>query len=223
METLLDILDEAVATYGDRPALSLRRDDGSSESWSFRELDRRSRAVAWRLRALALQPGDRMLTWSPSTPSCPAVYFGAMRAGVVVVPLDLRMAPDAIERIAAKADAAHLAIGTGRDAPDPREAGLERFPTSTVEDLAAEPDADWPADWADAGRRLAAAAPDRPVRDHLHVGHHRDAQGRDAQPRQHRRHGRDGPQRDPRRRSTGSSRSCPCRTSWSRRSPCSTR
>jgi long-chain acyl-CoA synthetase len=90
-----------------------------------------------------------MLTWSPSTPALPAVYFGAMRAGVVVVPLDLRMSPDAIERIAAKAEATHLAIGSGRDAPDPREARLEHFPTSTVEDLAAEPEADWPPDWAD--------------------------------------------------------------------------
>ena len=139
METLLDGLDQAVADFGDRPALSLRRDDGSSESWSYRELDRRSRAVAWRLRALGLAAGARMLTWSPSTPALPAVYFGAMRVGVVVVPLDLRMSPDAIERIAAKAEATHLAIGSGRDAPDPREARLEHFPTSTVEDLAAEP------------------------------------------------------------------------------------
>ena len=149
METLLDILDEAVASFGDRPALSLRRDDGSSESWSFRELDRRSRAVAWRLRALGLQSGERLLTWSPSTPALPAVYFGAMRVGVVVVPLDLRMAADAIERISERAEAARLAIGSGRDAPDPRDARLERFPTSIVEDLAAEPDADWPDDWAD--------------------------------------------------------------------------
>ena len=122
METLLDILDETVARYGDRPALSLRRDDGSSESWSYRELDRRSRLVAWRLREAGLRPGDRLLTWSPSTPALPAVYFGAMRAGVVIVPLDLRMAPDAIERISQKADATRLAIGSGRDAPDPREA-----------------------------------------------------------------------------------------------------
>jgi long-chain acyl-CoA synthetase len=149
MEILLDILDETVAAFGDRPALSLRRDDGSSEKWSFRELDRRSRAVAWRLRAEGLAAGDRMLTWSPSTPALPAVYFGAMRAGVIVVPLDLRMSPDAIERIAEKAEATRLAIGTGRDAPDPREARLERFPTSTVEDLAAEPDPGWPADWAE--------------------------------------------------------------------------
>ena len=105
--------------------------------------------MAWRLREAGLRPGDRLLTWSPSTPALPAVYFGAMRAGVVFVPLDLRMAPDAIERIAAKADATRLAIGSGRDAPDPREARLERFPTSIVEDLAADPDPGWPTDWAD--------------------------------------------------------------------------
>ncbi|MEO8228546.1 MAG: AMP-binding protein [Chloroflexota bacterium] len=159
METLLDVLDESVAKYGDRPALSLRRDDGSSESWSFRELDRRSRAVAWRLRSAGVAAGDRMLTWSPSTPAVPAVYFGAIRAGVVIVPLDLRMAPDAVERIAAKADATRLAIGSGRDAPDPREARLERFPTSTVEDLAAEPEADWPADWAEQVRTWPRPGP----------------------------------------------------------------
>ena len=65
---LLDILDYATERYGDRPALGLRRDDGSSMRWSFRELDRRTRLVAWRLRALGLQHGDRLLTWSPSTP-----------------------------------------------------------------------------------------------------------------------------------------------------------
>ena len=147
MQTLLDILDDAAARYRDRPALGLRRDDGTSEQWTFGELTRRSKAVAWRLRAAGMQPGERLLTWSPSTPELPAVYFGAMRAGLVLVPLDLRMAPDAIDRIAAKAEASRLAIGTGRDGPDPREAGLERSPTSTVETLASSPDPDWPADW----------------------------------------------------------------------------
>ena len=147
MQSLLDLLDDAAARYGDRPALGLRRDDGSAERWSFAELTRRSKLVAWRLRATGLQPGDRLLTWSPSTPELPATYFGAMRAGVTLVPLDLRMAPESVERIAAKADARHLAIGSGRDGPDPREAGLERFPTTSVEALAGPADASLPADW----------------------------------------------------------------------------
>ena len=147
MQTLLDILDDAVARYGDRPALGLRRDDGTAEHWTFREVTRRSKAAAWRLRATGLQPGDRLLTWSPSTPELPAIYFGAMRAGIILVPLDLRMSPDAIERVVEKSEANRLAIGTGRDGPDPREARLERFPTSTVDELAATPDPEWPPDW----------------------------------------------------------------------------
>ena len=147
MNTIVELIDSAAARYGDRPALGLRGDDESTASWSYRELARRSRIAAWRLRALGLEPGDRILTWSPSTPELPAAYFGAMRAGVVLVPLDLRMAPDAIERIAARAEAKRLLIGTGRDAPDPREAGLGSFPTTRLDELVAEPDESFPADW----------------------------------------------------------------------------
>src|SRR6476646_11546810 len=147
MPTLLDLLDGSVRRYGERPALALRRDDGTTMHWSFRELDRRARVAAWRLRALGLEPGDRILTWSPSTPELPADDFRALRAGVVLVPLDLRMAPAAIERTAARAEAKRLVIGTGRDAPDPREAGLGSFPTTRLDELVAEPDDSFPADW----------------------------------------------------------------------------
>jgi long-chain acyl-CoA synthetase len=147
METLLHLLAEAVAANGDKTALSLRLDDGSTATWSYRELERRSRLAAWRLRALGLAAGDRLLTWSPSTPALPAAYFGAMRAGLILVPLDLRMSADAVENIVEVSGARHLVIGTGRDAPDPREAGLERFPTTPVDALVEEPDASFPADW----------------------------------------------------------------------------
>jgi long-chain acyl-CoA synthetase len=147
MTTLLTLLDDAVARYGGRPALGLRRDDGSTVRWTYRELDRRSRIAAWRLRALGLEPGDRLLTWSPSTPELPATYFGAMRAGLVLVPLDLRMSMEAVEGIVAASGAKHLILGTGRDAPDPREAKLEHFPTTTVEAICDEPDDGFPADW----------------------------------------------------------------------------
>ena len=142
--------------YGDKNALSLRLDDGSTTTWSYLELDRRSRVAAWRLKALGLAPGDRLLTWSPSTPELPATYFGAMRAGLILVPLDLRMSPDAVEGIVASSGARHLILGTGRDAPDPREAGLDRFPTTTVDALTAEPDALVPARLGGPARRLAA-------------------------------------------------------------------
>ena len=146
-KTLLDLLDGAVARFSERPALSMRRDDGSLQAWTYAELDRRARIAAWRLRALGLQPGDRILTWSPSTPDLAAAYFGAMRARLVFVPLDLRMSADAIEGIVAASGAGRLLLGSGREAPDPRDAHLESFPTTLVEAITADPDAGFPPDW----------------------------------------------------------------------------
>lgn len=163
--TLIDLLVSAVGRYGDRNALGLRRDDGSTMHWSFRELDRRARIAAWRLRALDLEPGDRLLTWSPSTPELPAAYYGAMYARLVLVPLDLRMSADAVEGIVNASGARHLILGTGRDAPDPREAGLTGFPTTTVDDLCAEPATDDPAFPPDWETRQAAWA--RPAADEV--------------------------------------------------------
>jgi long-chain acyl-CoA synthetase len=159
LHTLLDLLDEAVVANGDKNALSLRLDDGSTTSWTYRDLDRRSRIAAWRLRAIGLKPGDRLLTWSPSTPDLPATYFGAMRAGLILVPLDLRMSTDAIEGIVRTSGAKHLILGTGRDAPDPREAGLDRFPTTAVEALTADPDTSFPSDWETQMAAWSAPAP----------------------------------------------------------------
>jgi long-chain acyl-CoA synthetase len=141
METLLDLLDDAIARFGDRPALAIRHEDGTTEGWTYRELDRRSRAAAFRLRALGLQPGDRILTWSPSTPELPATYFGAIRAGIVIVPLDLRMSAEAIGGIVKSSGAKRLILGTGRDAPDPGEFGLGSIATTSVETIGAAPDA----------------------------------------------------------------------------------
>ena len=145
--TLIELLEQAAVRYGDRTALGMRRDDGTSSAWSYRELERRSRNAAWRLRARGLAPGDRLLTWSPSCPELPAAYFGAMRAGLIIVPLDLRMSPDSIRRIAERSEARQLVIGTGRDAPDPADADLDKLPAIDVEALSAEADASFPSDW----------------------------------------------------------------------------
>jgi long-chain acyl-CoA synthetase len=147
METLLDLLEDSAERYGDRNALGLRRDDGTTFHWSYLEVRRRARLAAWRLRALGLQPGDRVLTWSPSTPALPAAYYGAMYARLIYVPLDSRMSSDAILNIISASGAVRLLLGSGRDAPDPREVGLESFPTTVVDTLSEEPDDTFPPDW----------------------------------------------------------------------------
>jgi long-chain acyl-CoA synthetase len=148
MDTLVDLLDDAATRYADRPALGVWRDEGGATTWSYAELDRRSRLAAWRLRAAGLEPGDRLLTWSTSSPALAAVYLGAIRARLILVPLDLRMTADAVSGVVARAEPRHLALAGGRDGPRPANVGLETIPTTTVDDLVAEPDATFPDDWA---------------------------------------------------------------------------
>jgi long-chain acyl-CoA synthetase len=151
MSSLVDILDEAARRYPtNRAILSLRTDEGLVATWSAAELRRRAHLAAWRLRAAGLQPGDRLLTWSPSTPALPAVFWGAMIAEVVLVPLDLRMAPGVLQRIAGRSGSQFLALGTGHDAPDPGSAGLGHLQVLTLDELTAEPlqdDPGFPTGW----------------------------------------------------------------------------
>ncbi|MBA2558142.1 MAG: AMP-binding protein, partial [Chloroflexi bacterium] len=137
--SLLEILEDAAVRGNGRRVMALRTDAGTDFVWSAAELLFRARLAAWRLRAIGMQPGDRLLTWSPSTPELPAVYFGAMIAGLVVVPLDLRMSPDAVRRITERSEARWLAMGTGPDAPDPGAAGLGHVNARTLSFLTGEP------------------------------------------------------------------------------------
>ena len=159
-DSLLDVLDDSAKRWAGKRQFALRTDDGLQLPWTAAELRHRSKLAAWRLRRLGLSRGDRLLTWSPSTPAVPAVYYAAMRVGLIVVPLDLRMAPDVIQRIAEKAAASALAVGTGLDAPDASAAGLGHMTIRTVKWLTADPahenaartdegglDDPFPADW----------------------------------------------------------------------------
>jgi long-chain acyl-CoA synthetase len=147
METLIDLLEGSAERFSDRNALGLRRDDGTRFHWSYPEVLRRARLAAWRLRSLGLNPGDRVLTWSPSTPALPAAYYGAMYARLIYVPLDSRMSAEASQNIIQSSCAVRLLLGTGRDAPDPAGVGLQDFPTTTIEELSEPPDETFPPDW----------------------------------------------------------------------------
>jgi long-chain acyl-CoA synthetase len=149
-DSLVDLLDDAAERYPGKSNMSLRTDSGIEMAWTPAELRQRSRLAAWRLRAAGLQPGDRILTWSPSTPQLPAVYWGAMRAGVIIVPLDLRMAPAVLQRIADRAETRFIAVGTGHDAPDPTANGLRQLTPIALDALTADVqpgDPAFPADW----------------------------------------------------------------------------
>jgi long-chain acyl-CoA synthetase len=149
--SLLEILEDAALRRPDGVAMALAADEGLADAWTAPEVLRRSRFAAWRLYALGLRPGDRLLTWCPSGPELAALTFGTARLGVAIVPLDLRMAPEVIQRIATRAETRWLAVGTGRDAPDVKDVELPEMTVRTVHALVAEPGTDgeppFPGDW----------------------------------------------------------------------------
>jgi long-chain acyl-CoA synthetase len=83
-ENLARILTETAAEHGDRTAFKL--DD---IELSYAMLDETSARVAALLKAKGLEPGDRVGLMLPNVPYFPAIYYGILRAGGVVVPMNV--------------------------------------------------------------------------------------------------------------------------------------
>jgi long-chain acyl-CoA synthetase len=68
---------------------------------TYAELDARSDAVALGLRAQGIGPGDRVALQLPNIPEFPVAYYGILKAGAVVVPLNVLLrAPEVAYQIA---------------------------------------------------------------------------------------------------------------------------
>jgi len=83
MTNLAVNLTEATAMYPDRAAVRL---DGLA--LTYRELDERSARVAGLLAARGVEPGDRVGLMLPNVAEFPMLYYGVLRAGAVVVPMN---------------------------------------------------------------------------------------------------------------------------------------
>ena len=96
--TIFDFLRGAVDRHGPRDAL-LFKPGFRYQRWSYERLWHESGQVATLLQRRGLSKGDQVIVWGPNCPQWVLVFFGCMRAGVVAVPLDLRSAPDYVERV----------------------------------------------------------------------------------------------------------------------------
>ena len=75
---------------------------------AYAELDCASALVAERLRGDGIAPGDRVGLAMPNVPEFAAAYYGILRAGAVVVPLDVDLKRDELRCSLADAGAALL-------------------------------------------------------------------------------------------------------------------
>src|ERR1700744_5807030 len=81
---LASILTDSAAKFGDR--LAIKIDD---VEFNYELLDEASARVAAMLKAKGLAPGDRVGIMLPNVPYFPVAYFGVLRAGGVVVPMNV--------------------------------------------------------------------------------------------------------------------------------------
>jgi long-chain acyl-CoA synthetase len=80
---LADLVRAAAAATPDKPALLF---DGTTTTWG--RLDGLVSAAARGLLDLGLEAGDRVAVHLPNTPDFPVIYFGALRAGLVALPVN---------------------------------------------------------------------------------------------------------------------------------------
>ncbi|MFJ2951635.1 long-chain fatty acid--CoA ligase [Streptomyces sp. NPDC087226] len=91
MTNLAALLDSTAARHPDRTAVVC----GDSR-FSYSRLDQASNQVAQLLVADGVGPGDKVALSCPNLPYFPIVYFGILKAGATVVPLNVLLKPGEI-------------------------------------------------------------------------------------------------------------------------------
>src|ERR1044072_771751 len=96
-ETLLSFLDDCRA-HGKQTAVAHEVGVRLSR-WSYARLASSAFQFARELEAQGIGMGDRVLFWGESRPEWIACFLGCLLRGSVVVPLDLKSAPDFVARV----------------------------------------------------------------------------------------------------------------------------
>jgi long-chain acyl-CoA synthetase len=129
MQTLVELLAQSADRFGDAPAVSLYGRE--PWTWSYRELWDQSRRAATYLRNAGVQKGDRIVMWGPNRPEWVAAFFGAMIAGAIVVPLDVRSREDLLVRLEEQTEPVHLFLGEEQE----KALTAAHPPITRIEDL----------------------------------------------------------------------------------------
>ncbi|RLV55661.1 long-chain fatty acid--CoA ligase [Aeromicrobium phragmitis] len=113
MTNLAHLLDDTAQLHPDRPAVV-----AEDRVVSYRELLRAAETVTATLRQRGVQPGDRVLLVCPNTPEFTAAYFGILKCGAIVVPLNVSLRPREIAYHMRDCQAAAVVVHHGDDSPE---------------------------------------------------------------------------------------------------------
>ena len=102
-DTIVEFLREAAVRHGPRDAL-LIKPAFRYIRWTYDRLWEDSGRVATLLQRRGLSKGDQVILWAPNSPHWVLAFFGCLRAGVVLIPLDLRSVPDYVSRVISRTE-----------------------------------------------------------------------------------------------------------------------
>ncbi|WIV58932.1 AMP-binding protein [Amycolatopsis nalaikhensis] len=132
------LLTRAAATWPDHPAV---RETGSGRGLTFARLDAAAQAQARRLADAGVEPGDRVALRLPTSVDFVVAFFGALKAGAIVVPMSPQAPGPELEKLLAHSGAKVV---------------IERVADTELPDgvsgLTPEPDPDGVVEFVDAGR-----------------------------------------------------------------------
>jgi long-chain acyl-CoA synthetase len=98
-QTLATLVDEMADRHGHSVALMYFENDDLFSRVTFEEVRARRDAVAARLASLGIARGDRVVLSAKNHPDWAIAYFGIVRAGAAVVPVDPELDTAALENI----------------------------------------------------------------------------------------------------------------------------
>lgn len=84
--------------------------------WTWAQLDADADRIAAVLAARGVTPGDRVAVMAPNGAGFARAYYGVLRAGAVLVPVNSRLAPPEVDHILGDAGAAAFLLGPGEPA-----------------------------------------------------------------------------------------------------------
>jgi long-chain acyl-CoA synthetase len=102
-DTLGRFLERIADEFGPLPALNYKP-DRRTQTWTYRQMLAGANQVAAWLQEQGVVKGDRVVIWSPNDPWWVLAFFGILRIGAIVVPLDVRSSPEFVERVVSQTE-----------------------------------------------------------------------------------------------------------------------
>ena len=113
----------AARRFGAREALVFE-----GRRWTFEELDRDVDRAARGLLAAGVSPGEKVSLWLPNRPAWLHAFFGALKIGAVVLPLNIRLRTHDLEYAITVSDSSALVLADRAGPVDCLEMALDLAP-----------------------------------------------------------------------------------------------